>query len=171
MGVELRLEVDPEELAAFILLGGEDVRDEMIPVKEPPTPENVQDFKDRGGVGLDPRGGRAVGIEDRRGRGGQFQLLIRKRKDGGGKACEWQQRGKPSSKGDGGGKSPRRMRKYMLSLRSKKRADARSINTIIRRRKRCHRVPCWSYPKTTSAAKALPSPHTLLDRPNRYPQA
>jgi hypothetical protein len=83
MGVELGLEVNPEELAAFILLGGEDVRDEMIPVEEPSTPENVQDFKDRGDVGLlDPRGGRAVGVEDRRGRGGQFQLLIRKRKDG-----------------------------------------------------------------------------------------
>jgi hypothetical protein len=63
------------------------------------------------------------------------------------------------------------LRKYMLSLRSKKRADARSINTIIRRCKGRHRVPCWSYPKMTSAAEALPSPRTLLDWPNRYPQA
>jgi hypothetical protein len=94
MGVELGLEVDPEELVAFILLGGEDVRDEMIPVEEPPTPENVQDFKDRGDVGLlDPRGGRAVGIEDRRGRGGQFQLLVRKRKDGRGELASSSGRG------------------------------------------------------------------------------
>ena len=94
MSVELGLKINPEEFVAVVLLGGEDVRDEVIPIEEPPTPENVQDFKDRGDVGLlDPRGGRAVGVEDRRGRGGQFQLLIRKRKDGRGELASSSGRG------------------------------------------------------------------------------
>jgi hypothetical protein len=57
-------------------------------------PENVQDFEDRGNVDLlNPQGGRAVGVEDRRGRGSQFQLLIRKRKDGGRKLASGRGRG------------------------------------------------------------------------------
>jgi hypothetical protein len=100
MGVELGLKVDPEKLAVFILLGGEDVRDEVIPIEEPPTPENVQDVKDRGDVGLlNPRGGRAVGVKDRRRRGGQFQLLIRKRKDGGGESLRVAAEGEAIIKG------------------------------------------------------------------------
>jgi hypothetical protein len=94
MSVELGLEINPEEFVAVVLLGGEDVRDEVIPIEEPPTPENVQVVRNRGDVGLlDPRGGRAVGIEDRRGRGSQFQLLIGKRKDGGRKLASSSGRG------------------------------------------------------------------------------
>jgi hypothetical protein len=78
----------------FILLGREDVRDKVIPIEEPPPPENIQDVKDRGNVGLlNPWGGRAVGVEDRRGRRSQFQLLIRKRKDGGRKLASGSGRG------------------------------------------------------------------------------
>src|SRR5580693_1748248 len=94
MGVELGLEIDPEEFVAVILLSREDVRDEVVPVEEPPTPENIQDVKNRGDVGLlDPRGGRAVGIEDRRGRGCQLQLLVGKREDGRGELASSSGRG------------------------------------------------------------------------------
>jgi hypothetical protein len=41
MCVELGLKVDPEKFAAVVLLGREDVRDEVIPVEEPPTPESI----------------------------------------------------------------------------------------------------------------------------------
>jgi hypothetical protein len=94
MGVELGLEIDPEEFVAVILLSREDVRDEVVPVEEPPTPENIQDVKNRGDVGLlDPRGGRAVGIEDRRGRGCQLQLLVGKGEDGRGELASSSGRG------------------------------------------------------------------------------
>ena len=94
MSVELGLKVNPKEFAVVVLLGREDVRDEMIPVEEPSTPENVQDVKDRGDVGLlDPRGGRAVGVEDRRGRGSQLQLLVGKREDGRGELASSSGRG------------------------------------------------------------------------------
>jgi hypothetical protein len=66
----------------------------VIPIEKLPTPENIQDVKDRGDVGLlDPQRGRAVGVEDRRGRGSQFQLLIRKRKDGRGELASSSGRG------------------------------------------------------------------------------
>jgi ribosomal protein L21E len=73
----------------LILLGRQDVGDEMIPIEEPLMMENVKNVKYRGGVGLlISRRGRAVGTRVRRGRGGQLQLLVRKREDRGGKACE-----------------------------------------------------------------------------------
>jgi hypothetical protein len=94
MCVELGLKVNPKELAAVVLLGREDVRDEVIPVEEPPTPEDVQDVKNRGDVGLlNPRRGRAVGVEDRRRRGSQLQLLVRKREDGRGELASSSGRG------------------------------------------------------------------------------
>ena len=69
MSVELGLEVNPEKLAAFILLCGENVHDKVVSIKKPPLPENVQDVKNREGVGLlNPHRGRAVGTRDRRGR-------------------------------------------------------------------------------------------------------
>jgi hypothetical protein len=94
VGVKLGLKVNPEQLAAFILLSREDVCDEVVPIEEPPTPEDIQDVKDRGDVGLlNPRGGRAVGVEDRRGRGGQLQLLVGKREDGRGELASSSGRG------------------------------------------------------------------------------
>jgi hypothetical protein len=57
----------------------------MIPIEEPSPSENIQDVEDRGSVGLlDPRGGRAVGTGDRRGRRSQLHLLVGKREDWGG---------------------------------------------------------------------------------------
>jgi hypothetical protein len=57
----------------------------VVPVEKPPTPENVENVKHRGGVSfLNPRRGRVVGSRDRRGRGSQLQLLVRKGKDRGG---------------------------------------------------------------------------------------
>ena len=92
--MKLGLKVNPEQLAAFILLSREDVCDEVVPIEEPPTPEDIQDVKDRGDVGLlNPRGGRAVGVEDRRGRGGQLQLLVGKREDGRGELASSSGRG------------------------------------------------------------------------------
>jgi hypothetical protein len=47
--------------------------------------KDVQNIKYRGGVGfLNPRRGRAVDTEVRRGRRGQLQLLVRKRENRGG---------------------------------------------------------------------------------------
>jgi hypothetical protein len=93
MSVELGLKINPKELATVILLGREDVRDEVIPVEEPPTPEDIQDVKNRGDVGLlNPQRGRAVGVEDRR-RGGQLQLLVGKREDGRGELASSSGRG------------------------------------------------------------------------------
>jgi hypothetical protein len=61
----------------------------VIPVEELLMMENIQNIEYRGGIGfLNPRRGRVVSTGVRRGRRGQFQLLIRKRKDGGGIACE-----------------------------------------------------------------------------------
>jgi hypothetical protein len=69
----------------FILLCGQDVGDKVIPVEEPPSPENIQDIKDKGGISfLDPQGGRAVSAKGRRGRRHQLQLLVEKREDRGG---------------------------------------------------------------------------------------
>jgi hypothetical protein len=83
--MKLGLEVDPEEFATFILLCREDVRNEVVPVEEPSLPENIQDIENRGDIGLlNPRGGRAVGARDRRGRRCQLQLLVGKREDRGG---------------------------------------------------------------------------------------
>jgi hypothetical protein len=66
----------------LILLSRQDVGNEVVPVEEPPASEYVQNVEDRGGVSLlNPRRGRAVGTEVRRGRRSHFQLLIRKRKD------------------------------------------------------------------------------------------
>jgi hypothetical protein len=66
-------------------LSGQDVGDEVVPVEEPLMPEDVEYFKNRGGVGfLNPNRGRAVSSGDRRGRGGQLQLLVRKGEDRGG---------------------------------------------------------------------------------------
>jgi hypothetical protein len=94
MSVELGLKINPKELATVVLLGREDVRDEVIPIEEPPTPENVQDVKNRGDIGLlDPRRGRAVGVEDRRRRGSQLQLLVGKREDGRGELASSSDRG------------------------------------------------------------------------------
>jgi hypothetical protein len=94
MRVELGLKINPKELATVVLLGREDVHNEVIPIEEPPTPENIQDVKNRGDVGLlDPQGGRAVGIEDRRRRGGQLQLLVGKREDGRGELVSSSGRG------------------------------------------------------------------------------
>jgi hypothetical protein len=57
----------------------------VIPVEELLMMENIQNIEYRGGIGfLNPRRGRVVSTGVRRGRRGQFQLLIRKRKDGGG---------------------------------------------------------------------------------------
>jgi hypothetical protein len=50
--VKLGLKVHPEQLAVFILLSGEDVRNEVVPIEELPTPEYIQDVEDRGDVGL-----------------------------------------------------------------------------------------------------------------------
>jgi hypothetical protein len=46
------LKVNPGYLAAFIFLCREDVSDKVVPIEEPPLPENVQDIEDRGGIGL-----------------------------------------------------------------------------------------------------------------------
>jgi hypothetical protein len=57
----------------------------VVPVEKPLTPENVENVKHRGGVSfLNPRRGRVVGSRDRRGRGSQLQLLVRKGEDRGG---------------------------------------------------------------------------------------
>jgi hypothetical protein len=94
MGVELGLKVNPKNLAVVVLLGREDVRDEVVPIEEPPTSENIQDVKNRGDVGLlDPQRGRAASIEDRRRRGGQLQLLVGKREDGRGELASSSGRG------------------------------------------------------------------------------
>jgi hypothetical protein len=83
MSVKWGLKVDPWDLATFIFLRREDVGDKMVPIEEPPPPENIQDVEDRGGVSLlNPWGGRAVGTGDRRGRRSQLHLLVRKREDG-----------------------------------------------------------------------------------------
>jgi hypothetical protein len=69
----------------FIFLRREDVSNKMVPIEQPPPPENIQDVEDRGSIGLlDPQGGRAVGTGDRRGRRCQLQLLVGKREDWGG---------------------------------------------------------------------------------------
>ena len=52
------LDVNPGDLAMFIFLHGEDVSDKVVPIEEPPPPENVQNVEDRGGIGLlNPKGG------------------------------------------------------------------------------------------------------------------
>jgi hypothetical protein len=92
--MKLGLEVDPEEFATFILLCREDVYDEVVPVEEPSLPENIQDIENRGDIGLlNPRGGRAVGAGDRRGRGSDLHLLVRKRENRGGKLASRSRRG------------------------------------------------------------------------------
>jgi hypothetical protein len=66
----------------------------VIPVEEPPTSENIQDVENRGDVGLlDPRRGRAVGVEDRRRRGSHLHLLVGKREDGRGELASRRGRG------------------------------------------------------------------------------
>jgi hypothetical protein len=92
--VELGLKVNPEKLATFILLCGEDVSSEVVSIEKPPPPENVQDVKNREGVGLlDPCRGRAVSTGVRRGRGSYLQLLVGKREDRGGKLASSRGRG------------------------------------------------------------------------------
>jgi hypothetical protein len=69
----------------LILLSGQDIDNEVVPIEEPPMSEDVENLEHRGGVGfLNPRRGRAVSSRVRRGRGGQLQLLVRKREDRGG---------------------------------------------------------------------------------------
>jgi hypothetical protein len=78
----------------LVLLSGQDVGDEVIPVEKPPTMEDVENIKHRGGVSfLNPRGGRAVSTRVRRGRRGQLQLLARKRGDRGGELVSSSGRG------------------------------------------------------------------------------
>ena len=45
VGVECGQEVDPHNMPALIFLSGQDICDEVVPVEEPPVPENVQDFE------------------------------------------------------------------------------------------------------------------------------
>jgi hypothetical protein len=52
MHVEYGLKINPRNLATFILLYGQGVGDKVVPVEEPPLPENIQDIKDRGGIGF-----------------------------------------------------------------------------------------------------------------------
>jgi hypothetical protein len=69
----------------LILLNRQDVGNEVVPVEEPLAPEYVENIEHRGGVSfLNPKRGKAVGFGDRRGRGSQLQLLVRKGEDWGG---------------------------------------------------------------------------------------
>jgi hypothetical protein len=73
----------------LILLSGQDVGDEVIPIEEPLMMENVENVENRGGVGfLNPQRGRVVSSRVRRGRRSQFHLLVRKGEDRGGIACK-----------------------------------------------------------------------------------
>jgi hypothetical protein len=57
----------------LVLLSGQDVGNEMVPVEEPPTMKNVKNVKYRGDVGfLNLRRGRVVSTRVRRGRRGQL---------------------------------------------------------------------------------------------------
>jgi len=55
----------------------------MVPIEEPMLPEDVQDFKHRGAILLNPFQGRADVTGGRRGRRSQFHLLVRKGEDRG----------------------------------------------------------------------------------------
>jgi len=48
--VKSGLEVHPEDPATLVFLSGQDVCNEMVPVKESAVSEYVQDLKDRGAV-------------------------------------------------------------------------------------------------------------------------
>jgi len=85
MCVEGGLEVNPEDPVLFVLLGGQDVGNKMVPVEEPPMPEDVQDIEDRGAILLNPRRGRVGDAGGRRRRRCQFDSLVRESEDGGGK--------------------------------------------------------------------------------------
>src|SRR6267142_934666 len=102
VGVECRQEVDPHNVSTLIFLSRQDIRDEVVPVEEPPLPENVQDFEHRGAIILlNLFQGRAGRTRGRGGRRGHFHLLVGKgedwggntssghRDDGGKKATSW----------------------------------------------------------------------------------
>jgi len=85
MSVEGGLEVDPEDPVVFVLLGGQDVGNKVVPVEEPATAEDIQDVKDGGAIFLNPREGRADSTGGRRRRRCQFDSLVRESEDRGGK--------------------------------------------------------------------------------------
>jgi len=85
MCVEGGLKVDPEDPVLLVLLGGQDVGNKMVPIEEPPMPEDVQDVEDRGAILLNPQGGRAGDAGGRRRRRCQFNSLVRESEDRGGK--------------------------------------------------------------------------------------
>jgi len=73
-------------VSALIFLSRQNVSDEVVPVKEPMLPENVQDFEHGGAIILlNPFRGRADGTGGRRGRRSHLQFLVRKGEDRGGK--------------------------------------------------------------------------------------
>jgi len=72
-------------MSILSFLSRQDVSDEVVPVEEPTLPEDVQDFKHRGAIFLNPFRGKADGTRGRRGRRCQFRLLVRKGEDRGGK--------------------------------------------------------------------------------------
>ena len=65
--VKWGLEVNPSEVSALIFLHGQQVCNEMDPVKEPPTPEHVQHVKDGWAILQDLM--RSWGLHHRRGEG------------------------------------------------------------------------------------------------------
>jgi hypothetical protein len=84
MHVEYGLKINPRNLATFILLYGQGVGDKVVPVEEPPLPENIQDIKDRGALAFStPEGGgqSALGVG---GEGGiNFSFLLGREDKGG----------------------------------------------------------------------------------------
>ena len=86
--MECGQEVDPHNVSTLIFLSGQDIHTEVVPIKEPPLPENIQDIEHGGAILLNPFWGRADRTEGRRGRRSHLHLLVRKGEDGGGKAVE-----------------------------------------------------------------------------------
>ena len=66
------LEINPSEVSTCIFLGRQDISNEVVPVKEPLVPENIQDIKDGGTIIHNLRGSGSRSLS-RRGKGCHFR--------------------------------------------------------------------------------------------------